>query len=120
MMAMVMYHDTETQPSLSPFLDVALVEVVAVVLWDVPDGDARGPHRVGVGGGVVVLGHAPPGDLAVPLVQLVQRVVRLRNADRQDVEAAERGTAIVVFLRKSSCRAEKHNLFLLLSCANSS
>ena len=71
------------------FLDVSLVEVVAVVLWDVPDGDARRPHRVRVGGGVVVFRHAPAGDLAVPLVQLVQRVVRLWNADRQDVETAE-------------------------------
>ena len=78
-----------TTPSLSPSLDVSLVEVVAVVLWDVPDGDARCAHRVRVGGGVVVLSHAPAGDLAVLLVQLVQRVVRLRNANRQDVETVE-------------------------------
>ena len=79
------------------FLDVSLVEVVTVVLWDVPDGDARGPHRVGVGRGVVVLGHAPPGDLTMPLVQLVQRVVRLRNADWQNVETAEVKVISIIF-----------------------
>ena len=78
-----------TKPNYNPSLDVPLVEVVAVVLWDVPDGDARCAHRVRVRGGVVVFSHAPAGDLAVPLVQLVQRVVRLRNAYRQDVETVE-------------------------------
>ena len=79
-----------TEPnSRAALLDVSLIEVVAVVLWDIPDGDPRGAHRVRVGGGVVVLGHAPPGNFAVSLVQLVQRVVWLRHADRQDVEAAE-------------------------------
>ena len=72
--------DVATGTELSGGVDVALVEIIAVVLGDVPDGDASGADRVGVRGGIVVLCHAPAGDFAVEVIQLLEGVVWLRDA----------------------------------------
>ena len=59
--------------------DVTSVEVVAVVVRHIPHRNPCGPDRIRVRAGVVVLRHAPSGDLAVQMVKLSGRVLCDQN-----------------------------------------
>lgn len=77
--------DDATGTKLARVLDVPLVQIVTVGVGDVTHGDGGSPDRVWVAAGVVVLGHAPTGNLAVGLGQLLHGVVLLGHAGRQHV-----------------------------------